>query len=306
MAALPYIQIYVADYLSDTMHLDAEEHGAYLLLIFNYWQTGKPLPKKRLAKIARVSNDRWPAVEDSLSEFFNDTGTVWEHKRIEADLRMVEEAQAQRAKAGKASAAARKQAKRDEMKRESNDRSTPVKKPLPSSLNEKPTNKDGEGDKDKDKDINNNPPPPSASDAVAEAFEAFWSAGMKKSDKKKSLAAFRRQCKGRDPHEFAAMLINDVQTRIRLGQFGFDRLMPTTYLNNNRWEDEYPQPEFSGVSSHEKRNPVDNSAAGRVRAGIERERAQQFGGAPDWPPEDTDALEFDGVDVRPPLDVGVR
>jgi Uncharacterized protein conserved in bacteria len=69
MAALPYMQFYVADYLADTMHLSTEEHGAYLLLIFNYWQTGKPLPKNRLAGIARLSNERWTDVERSLNEF---------------------------------------------------------------------------------------------------------------------------------------------------------------------------------------------------------------------------------------------
>lgn len=70
MAALPYMQLYIADYLADTMHLSAEEHGAYLLLMFNYWQTGKPIPKNRLAKIARLTNERWADVEPSLQEFF--------------------------------------------------------------------------------------------------------------------------------------------------------------------------------------------------------------------------------------------
>lgn len=70
MAALPYMQLYIADYLADTMHLSAEEHGAYLLLMFNYWQTGKPIPKNRLAKISRLTNERWADVEPSLREFF--------------------------------------------------------------------------------------------------------------------------------------------------------------------------------------------------------------------------------------------
>lgn len=89
MAALPYMQLYVADYLADTMHLNTEEHGAYLLLIFNYWQTGKPIPKARLPRIARVSNDRWPEIGSALSEFFEDDGEQWIHLRIERDIESV-------------------------------------------------------------------------------------------------------------------------------------------------------------------------------------------------------------------------
>ncbi|EHO0433713.1 DUF1376 domain-containing protein, partial [Salmonella enterica] len=103
MAALPYMQLYIADYLADTMHLSTEEHGAYLLLMFNYWQTGRAIPKNRLAKIARVSSERWGAVEESLKEFFTDNGTEWVHKRIEDDLAAVRETLAKRSAAGKAS-----------------------------------------------------------------------------------------------------------------------------------------------------------------------------------------------------------
>ena len=143
MAALPYIQLYVADYLADTMHLTTEEHGAYLLLIFNYWQTGKPIPKSRLSRIARLSNDRWLSVEESLSEFFNDNGAEWVHDRIETDLNAVYEAQSQRSAAGKASAEARKRKKEAREQRKVNDRSTSVKNPL----NENSTNKDTDTDK---------------------------------------------------------------------------------------------------------------------------------------------------------------
>lgn len=89
MAALPYMQLYIADYLADTMHLSTEEHGAYLLLMFNYWQTGRAIPKNRLAKIARVSDEKWSEIEETLSEFFECDDDSWVHLRIERDLESV-------------------------------------------------------------------------------------------------------------------------------------------------------------------------------------------------------------------------
>lgn len=122
MAALPYMQLYVADYLADTQHLTTEEHGAYMLLIFSYWQTGKPLRIDRLATVARMSNERWSSVEDTLAEFFHVVGTHWHHFRIEADLDAVNSKSANASSAGKASAKARALKKQQE----ANDCSTNV------------------------------------------------------------------------------------------------------------------------------------------------------------------------------------
>lgn len=130
MAALPYMQLYVADYLADTMHLTTEEHGAYLLLIFNYWQTGKPIPMSRLARITRLSNERWTDVERSLGEFFNERDNEWVHDRIERDLEAVRATQEQRIAAGRASAEARKQAAKPRTRPSRNARSTTVEEPL--------------------------------------------------------------------------------------------------------------------------------------------------------------------------------
>lgn len=146
MAALPYMQLYIADYLADTMHLSTEEHGAYLLLMFNYWQTGRAIPKNRLAKIARMSNDRWNAVETSLSEFFNDNGTDWVHERIERDLEGVRTSLEQKSAAGKASARARKAKKSTQSERNTNECSTVVNPPLQQDSDGNPTNKDPDTD----------------------------------------------------------------------------------------------------------------------------------------------------------------
>ncbi|WP_049052246.1 DUF1376 domain-containing protein [Klebsiella aerogenes] len=153
MAALPYMQLYIADYLADTMHLSTEEHGAYLLLMFNYWQTGRAIPKSRLSKIARLTNDRWSSVEVSLKEFFNDNGTEWVHERIERDLEMVRSSQRQKSDAGKASARARKVKKSAEEKRNGNDRSTGVDGAFEQNDNGNSTNKDP----DIDTDLKENP-----------------------------------------------------------------------------------------------------------------------------------------------------
>lgn len=105
MATLPYIQLYVSDYLSDTQHLTAEEHGAYLLIIMNYWQTEKPIPQNRLQGISRVFNDRWTNVKQVLSEFFTeDENGCWYHTRIEQDLDKVKAKSKQASDAGKKSA----------------------------------------------------------------------------------------------------------------------------------------------------------------------------------------------------------
>ncbi|HDJ0627482.1 TPA: DUF1376 domain-containing protein [Escherichia coli] len=156
MAALPYMQLYIADYLADTMHLSAEEHGAYLLLMFNYWQTGKPIPKNRLAKIARLTNERWADVEPSLQEFFCDNGEEWVHLRIEEDLASVREKLTKKSAAGKASVQARRSRKEADVQKKQ-DRNltgvqTDVEVVFEHDVNTKATNKDT------DKDLKTDPP----------------------------------------------------------------------------------------------------------------------------------------------------
>jgi len=137
MATLPYMQLYVADYLADTIHLDALESGAYLHLLFNYWQTEKPLPDndKRLARIAKCTDEEWSGMRDTILEFFAIVDGCWVHGRVEADLEFVFAKSVKASKAGKKSAE-----KRQRLPKTTNKRSTKPEQ----TLNHK--------DKDKDKD----------------------------------------------------------------------------------------------------------------------------------------------------------
>ncbi|OOF77878.1 hypothetical protein [Rodentibacter caecimuris] len=78
-------------------------------------------------------------------------------------------------------------------------------------------------------------------------FEKFWSAGMRKVGKPQALKKFQSAYESYNAEypisleAFTQMLVDDVEKRIRLRQFGFDNLHPSTYLNNWRWLDDYPQ-----------------------------------------------------------------
>lgn len=88
MASFPFMKLYIADYLIDTQHLTTEEHGAYLLLIMNYFNTGKSLPDddKKLAQICKLGPKRFKKVRANISQFFSRREGQLFHKRIEKEI----------------------------------------------------------------------------------------------------------------------------------------------------------------------------------------------------------------------------
>jgi uncharacterized protein YdaU (DUF1376 family) len=96
---------YVGDYLGDTQRLTTEQHGAYLLLILDYWRNG-PAPDDDavLRQIAKLDARTWKKHRAALSRLFQIRDGEWHHKRIEAEL-VVAAANAER-RSSKARAAA--------------------------------------------------------------------------------------------------------------------------------------------------------------------------------------------------------
>ncbi|ENU7008920.1 helix-turn-helix domain-containing protein [Escherichia coli] len=88
---------------------------------------------------------------------------------------------------------------------------------------------------------------PDRHEETDKAFEEiFWCAGMRKAGKKNAASAFRTQFREwrkttrGTAREFATMLAEDIACR-NGKQFGFDRLLPSSYLNGQRWNDEKPE-----------------------------------------------------------------
>ena len=121
MATVPYMPLYVADYLADTPHLSALGHGAYLLLLMTYWQSRKPVPDddRKLARICRMTDDEWESVRDDVREFFVARDGVLIQGRMQIELEKIGLKTSAAANAGRISA-----------ERRANARSTPVEQTL--------------------------------------------------------------------------------------------------------------------------------------------------------------------------------
>ncbi len=104
------------------------------------------------------------------------------------------------------------------------------------------------------------------------AFESFWkhwpSKKSKKAASKKFESVFKRLCKEHsikptieNKQQWANKLIADTKSRIANGQFGFDKLHATTYLNGERWNDEHETNKQGAATTGRKLNAVEENNA---------------------------------------------
>jgi uncharacterized protein YdaU (DUF1376 family) len=89
----PWMPLFWGDFLANTMHLSAQEAGAYLFLIAHAWEHDGVIPgeKVRLARIAHIRQDQWNRVWFALEKFFEPTSVVplidgYTHRRVTDEL----------------------------------------------------------------------------------------------------------------------------------------------------------------------------------------------------------------------------
>ena len=102
-----FMPLYIGDYLAGTSRLTTELHGAYMLLIMDYWMNGAPPDDDQvLASIVKMSPDAWSKARGVLEKFFSISDGCWNHKRIDHELtEATQRKAAAKAKAEKAAAA---------------------------------------------------------------------------------------------------------------------------------------------------------------------------------------------------------
>lgn len=104
-----WMPIVIGDYLKDTKRLTTEQHGAYLLLLMDYWVNGPPADDdEELAAITGLEPKAWKKNRPKLERYFRIEGGRWRNKR--ADEELIEAAERKRKNAERASAGGRAKA----------------------------------------------------------------------------------------------------------------------------------------------------------------------------------------------------
>ena len=225
-ASAPYFFFYPADYLADTAHLTRGQHGSYLLLLMNYWQTGKALnnASERLAVVAKASSDEWENDKQVLSEFFDIEDDLWIHGRMDHDLSLVRAKSIQASYAGRLGGLAGKKKPEADAKR---------------TLSESQAMNECMNEEIKEKNF------------VQTSFERFWEIYPRRDGKKDAVKAIEK-----------ALKIVDIETILngvnRYKEFlkttTQQTAMPASWLNKERWNDELKP--ASSVSKFEITSPT--------------------------------------------------
>lgn len=218
----PWMPLYVADYLADTRRLTMAEHGAYMLLIMEYWRNGGlPDDEMRLARIVGATPDEWAKVRDNVAELFQ---PGWRHKRIDAELAKSRD----KSEAAKASASRRWQSKgnanayANAMPTQCEGNANAML-PQPQS-HISPSLRSG--------DIRAGRASASEAKEAAQAFERFWTVWPNKIGKPVAAKAYFKIWRETDA------IIAGVERYILDKPPDRPWLNPSTFLNQRRWEDD--------------------------------------------------------------------
>jgi uncharacterized protein YdaU (DUF1376 family) len=230
---------YPGDYMGKTAHLSLIEHGAYNVLLDHVYSNESPLPKDPDAcyRIARAfTKDERAAVDSILKQYFilNDNG--YTNNRVQKELdRATEQADKNKANGKRGG-----RPKQTETKPKDNPsgllEQTQVDSQNKAIPDYQTTRLPDATDPDTQKP-DNQTPTGKALVPQATRFDEFWQLYPVRKDKKKSLEIWKR----RKLDQYAEAILFDLGQRPTMDRQWIDGYipLPTTYLNRDRWEDEY-------------------------------------------------------------------
>lgn len=231
-----WMPLYVADYLADTSRLTTEQHGAYLLILMDYWRNGPPPDDDAvLCSITRMQLVAWKRARPALVGFFSMIDGFWRQKRADAEKQSAADVSSKRSLSGKQGAG----------KRWGKTDGIPMANAIANDIanasqNDAPTHSHSHSPSE-----SKPPKPPKGagrSGTVHEfppGFDRWWEAYPKKVGKDAAAKAFAKRKV--DESLLVAMLQALAQQRQSeqwLRERGRFIPNPATWLNEGRWQDE--------------------------------------------------------------------
>lgn len=133
MAEFPSLPLFTDAYLSDTLHLTAAQHGAYLMLLMAAWRTkdcALPDDDDFLSRTARMDKRSWLANKAVVLSFWHkgEDGRIRQARLLDERI-FVESKRNRNSQAGKASALKRKERGATKRQPAVNENSTPTPTP---------------------------------------------------------------------------------------------------------------------------------------------------------------------------------
>lgn len=108
MAEFPALPLFTDAFIADTVHLNAQQTGAYLMLLMAAWRSPDcklPDDDKILARYARMEGRQWYANKEIIMAFWKRGGDQkWYQRRLLDERKRVEDIRNKNVQAGKASA----------------------------------------------------------------------------------------------------------------------------------------------------------------------------------------------------------
>ena len=205
-----WMPIYWGDYTKKTQHLSTLEHGAYLLLIAHYWNTGEPIADNDevLRRITRTTTKQWKMIASTIRGFFIIEDGLMRHQRVESEL--------QTALGVSTSQSSKAELRWNKHKKQQQElcRGNAVAMPITVTVTTK----------------EKNPLTPKGD------FDAFWQSYPSKVGKDKAKVKYQAALKRASHEEIMAGLANYLKSKTVADGYIKN---PTTWLNGGHWQDEY-------------------------------------------------------------------
>ncbi len=107
-----WMPLFIGPYLRKTGRLTTEQHGAYLLLLMDYWVNGAPADDdEELAAITRLGVPAWRKIRPKIAPFFDVLDGRWRQLRADHEIERAAKLSAARSEAGSKGGRPRKPSK---------------------------------------------------------------------------------------------------------------------------------------------------------------------------------------------------